>query len=240
MYADSEGPAAAILTGATQILAPVIGEEFVFVGGQVVEFMVTSPASTAPRPTYDVDLVVPVTTRGEYAALEETLRGAGLRHDATEGAPICRWITNDGMVLDIMPTEEDVLGFTNRWYREILTHRAYHLLHTGVSIPLPTAPLYLATKWEAFHDRGGVDPLRSEDLEDIISVVAGRPEILPEIQAGTAELRSWLADKANELLGEGLVSYAIEGTLTDATLVPGTVEEVLGRFRAIAALGEDR
>ena len=240
MFADSEGPAATILTKATQILAPVIGEEFVFVGGQVVEFMVTSPASTAPRPTYDVDLVVPITTRRDYAALEETLRSAGLRHDASEGAPICRWTTEEGMVLDIMPMKEDVLGFANRWYPQVVRHRIYHLLYTGVSAPLPTPPLYLATKWEAFRDRGGADPLRSEDLEDIISVVAGRPEIVSEIQTEAAGLRHWLAAKANALVDEGLLSYAIEGTLTDAVLVPGTVEYVLGRFRAIAALGEGR
>jgi len=235
MHADSPGSASSLLSRATELLDPLM-DEFVFVGGQVVEFLITSPASTAPRPTFDVDLVVPVTTRAEYAALEESLRDTGLVHDTSEGAPICRWITSDKMVLDIMPSEEGVLGFANRWYGEVLSQRIYHRLESGVTVPLPTAPLYLATKWEAHRDRGSTDPLRSADLEDIISVVAGRPEIVREIQAASPELRKWLADQAAEFLSDGMAEYAIAGTLTDAGLVPGIVEDVLSRFRTIANL----
>ena len=233
MHADSPSPASLLLSRATELLDPLLNE-FAFVGGQVVEFLVTSPASTTPRPTFDVDVVVPVTTRAEYAALEESLRDSGLAHDTSESAPICRWITSDKMVLDIMPSEEGVLGFANRWYGDVLSQRVYHTLETGVTVPLPTAPLYLATKWEAYRDRGSADPLRSADLEDIIAVVTGRPEIVQEIQAASPELRRWLSEQATEFLSEGMAEYAIAGTLPDAGLVPGIVEDVIGRFRTIS------
>lgn len=42
--------------------------ELVFVGGQVAELLVTDPAAVRVRPTDDVDVVVPVTTRTEYHA----------------------------------------------------------------------------------------------------------------------------------------------------------------------------
>jgi hypothetical protein len=37
---------------------------------------------------------------------------------------------------------------------------------------------FVATKFEAFHGRGNNDHLASHDLEDIITVVDGRPELM--------------------------------------------------------------
>ncbi len=71
-------------------LRPIL-EEVVFVGGQVAELLITQPASESIRPTYDVDLVIPVTTHQAYADFEEHLRALGLANDTREGAPICRW-----------------------------------------------------------------------------------------------------------------------------------------------------
>jgi hypothetical protein len=34
---------------------------------------------------------------------------------AYQGAPICRWIYQD-IKVDVMPTDENVLGFNNQWY----------------------------------------------------------------------------------------------------------------------------
>ena len=49
-------------------------------------------------------------------SFSERLRALGFREDISEGAPRCRWLI-DGMELDVMPVDEKVLGFTNRWYR---------------------------------------------------------------------------------------------------------------------------
>jgi hypothetical protein len=51
------------------LFRPLIGE-LVFVGGQVAELLVTDPAAVRVRPTDDVDVVVPVTTRTAYHALQ--------------------------------------------------------------------------------------------------------------------------------------------------------------------------
>ena len=39
-----------------------------------------------------------------------------------------------------------------------------------------TAPYFMATKIEAFYGRGGDDFLGSHDMEDIITVIDGRPD----------------------------------------------------------------
>ena len=51
---------------------------------------------------------------------------------------------------------------------------------------------FIATKLEAFHGRGGGDIVASHNLEDIIAVAEGRPEIVGEVAAaigGRAPLR---------------------------------------------------
>jgi hypothetical protein len=52
----------------------------------------------------------------EYAAFGERLRALGFSEDTGEGAPLCRWV-HSGTILDIMPLDEKILGFSNRWYR---------------------------------------------------------------------------------------------------------------------------
>lgn len=77
----------------------------------------------------------------------------GFREDTSRGAPLCRWLI-DEMKLDVMPIEEGILGFTNRWYRAAMDTAQETELQTGLRIRVVTAPYFLATKLEAFRGRG--------------------------------------------------------------------------------------
>jgi hypothetical protein len=110
--------------------------------------LITDAAASDARPTKDVDVIVEIATTAEYHQLAERLRGLGFREDASEGAPLCRWLV-DGIVVDVMPTDVATLGFSNRWYREAFEHAA-HMDVEGVDIRVVTAPFFLATKIEAF------------------------------------------------------------------------------------------
>lgn len=92
-------------------------DEMVFVGGAVAELYADNPAASEIRPTLDVDCVIEISSRHQFAKMEENLRTQGFKNDTSEGAPICRWIYK-GIKLDVMPTDSDVLGFSNRWYEE--------------------------------------------------------------------------------------------------------------------------
>lgn len=70
-----------------------------------------------------------------------------------------------------MPSEGKVLGFTNRWYELAMRSAISHALPGNVSVRLISAPAFIASKLEAFHDRGQEDFLLSHDIEDIIAVV---------------------------------------------------------------------
>jgi len=52
---------------------------------------------------------VEVASYAEYARFSKRLRNLGFSEDSSEGAPICRWLI-DRMKLDVMPTDETILG----------------------------------------------------------------------------------------------------------------------------------
>jgi len=59
---------------------------------------------------------------------------------------------------------------------------------------------FLATKLEAFDGRGGGDFLASHDIEDVVSVIDGRPTLPAEVAEADAPLNRYLAARCNALL----------------------------------------
>jgi hypothetical protein len=100
-------------------------------------------------------------------------------------------------------------------------------------MPGLTAPVFLATKWEAFRGRGAGDYLGSHDVEDIVTVVAGRRTIVEETAAAPADVRRWIAEAAGAMLASVDGEYALIGALPDARRVPGLLEVVRERLDAI-------
>lgn len=81
--------------------------------------------------------------------------------------------------VDFMPDDEAILGFTNRWYAMGIETAVQHTIAKDLTIRHLTAPLFVATKLEAYLGRGQNDLLRSQDMEDILLLVDGRPELCP-------------------------------------------------------------
>jgi hypothetical protein len=209
-------------------------DKVVFVGGAVVELFITDPAAPRPRFTEDVDVVVEVTTHGEWARVGERLRALGFREDQREGAPVCRWLVDD-LVMDVMPVLERVLGFSNRWYRMARKESEERELPGGVRIRAVTAPLFLATKMEAFGSRGGGDFVASHDLEDVIAVVDGRPALVDEVKRAPAQLRRVLAATIERWLDAPDFLAAVPGHLPGDAASQARGPLVLERLRAMAA-----
>ncbi len=112
-----------------------------------------------------------------------------------------------------MPLDPTVLGFSNRWYGGAMQHAREFLLKRDLRIRVVTAPYFLATKFEAFHGRGGGDVLTSHDLEDIISVIDGRQEILSEVFGAEPEVRQFLGEQIEHLIADRVFANALEGFL---------------------------
>ncbi len=85
-------------------------------------------------------------------------------------------------------------------------------LEPGLRIRLVTAPYFIATKLEAFRGRGRNDYARSHDLEDLLTVMDGRPTILEEIALSTG-LRPYIAEQFQSLLDTPAFLDALPGHL---------------------------
>lgn len=227
-----------MLVRAAKALGP-LKDEVVFVGGAVVDLFITDPAAPRPRFTEDVDVVVEVTTYGAWAEVGERLRALGFREDRREGAPLCRWLFGD-LIVDVMPALERVLGFTNRWYRQARKQSEERELPGGVRIRVVTAPLFLATKIEAFRSRGRGDFVASHDLEDIIAVVDGRPALADEVKAAPPRLRRFLASTVGRWLKDPDFLHAVPGHLPGDVASQARAPVVLDRLGAVAVAGPAR
>jgi predicted nucleotidyltransferase len=183
-------------------------ERVVFVGGMASGLLVTDPGAPMARPTDDVDLIVEIASTGEYqTSLREKLVANGFHEDSREGAPICRWLLDDTLRVDVMPTDAKVLGFSNGWYSHaIKTAKVIDLPPDDqgpVSINVIAAPAFCATKLAAWASRGKGDLLH-HDLEDLVALVDGRAELLGELESDAPALRKFVADSLQSLFAKGL------------------------------------
>lgn len=79
------------------------------------------------------------------------------------GVPICRKIYK-GVTVDVMPTDESILGFTNKWYTDGITKPEMAVLPSGRKISILSFPYFIASKIEAYKHRGNDDYIFSHDI----------------------------------------------------------------------------
>jgi len=207
-------------------------ERVVFLGGAATALLITDEAVPDVRMTIDVDVIVEIASRGDYYRLADSLRNAGFSEDTREGAPVCRWLV-DGIVVDIMPTDDEILGFSNRWYRDAMQHSSIRLVGEDMAIRLVTAPYFLATKLDAFHNRGADDFLGSHDMEDIITLIDGRPEIVEEMGNAPDDVKEFLSSQFEAFLNSRSFLDALPGHLLPDSASQLRVPILMDRIRAI-------
>jgi hypothetical protein len=227
-------PNRALFESVVQLLAPVL-DDLVFVGGCTTGLFITDPAASGIRPTKDVDAIVDVTSYAKYDALADKLRGLGLAEDTTPGAPLCRW-RRDDIIVDVMPIDPAVLGFSNRWYpAAIETAQTWRI--AGHDVRIVTPALFVATKLEAFRGRGDDDVLASHDLEDIVAVVDGRPEIVDDVAAADEQVRASIAGEVRSLLANPDFLEALPGFLLPDAASQARRRILEGRLRMLGGSG---
>ena len=137
--------------------------------------------------------------------------------------------------MDLMPTDESILGFHNRWYVLAVETADSLVLPNGLTINLITAPAFIATKLEAFKGRGNNDYLASHDMEDIVTVVDGRATLLDEINASNSELREYLVAEFGSLMSNPRFVEALGGHLPGDSGSQARLPRLRARLRALAS-----
>jgi predicted nucleotidyltransferase len=205
-----------------------------FVGGCATALLITDPAAAPVRATENVDTIAAIVSKPEYHQLGEALQAKGSSQSLEQNDPPFRW-TFAGMKLDVMPTDQTVLGFSNPWYESAMQTAVTVTLREGLSIRLAAATSFVATKLVAFLDRGKGDFLESHDLEDVLSVVDGRPELVDEFERAASELREYVASVFARLLADEDFINALPGMVIEASPA-GRSPVLIQRLRAIVQI----
>jgi len=206
-------------------------ERMVFVGGCATGLLLTDPAATGIRATEDVDAIIEVASLAGYHAIRPLLAERGFRQTMEACTPPFRWFWS-GMQLDLVPVDEKVMGFSNRWYRPGFAAAVTAELGPDIALRHLNAPYFLATKFEAFNDRGERDVHVSHDLEDIVTIIDGRAELADELARVESSVRAYVVQQTRALLGHPDMQNALPGIV--AQPIRGVV--VLERLQQIASL----
>jgi len=165
-----------------------LNEEFVFVGGATVSLYGDASKSEA-RPTEDVDVIIELASYTGYAELDENLRKLGFENDIESGV-LCRYKVK-GVIVDVMPTDASVIGFTNRWYADGFKF-AKTIQLDELPVKIFTLPFFIASKIEAFKSRGQNNYLFSSDFEDIVYILENNSNIASLILESPKDVRQYL------------------------------------------------
>ena len=167
-------------------------DQVVFVGGATVSLYADRQAPEV-RPTDDVDILVEIGSRWNYMALEEQLRQMGFQN--VQDSKFMGRYTVQGLVVDVMPTDEQILGFSNKWYRHGFETAIDHELDEQHRVKIFSPPCFIASKLEAFKSRGGNDGRLSSDFEDIVFVLENRTSIWQEMSNAEPHLKEYLVNE---------------------------------------------
>jgi hypothetical protein len=214
-------------------------DQVVLVGGCAAGLLYTSASAPPARVTFDVDVVAEVAVLADYYALERQFEKRGFKRDVSQDAPICRWRLRD-LCVDLMPSDEKILGFSNRWYPHAIASALRVALPSGRPIRLISPAAFLATKFEAFATRGRSDLLSSHDFEDIINVLDGRSGIEEEVAASAADLVQYLAARFAEIVRHADFTNTLPGLVSYDEIHGDRVRRVRARIETIAALSAAR
>lgn len=135
-----------------------------------------------------------------------------------------------------MPLDEDILGFSNRWYRAAMKAAEVHRISADLDIRVVTAPYFLATKLEAFRGRGQGDLFASKDLEDVVTVLDGRPALVAEVGREPAELVAFLHKEIGQLIANPRFEDALSAYLLPDAISQSRIRLVQERLYQLLAL----
>lgn len=198
---------------ATKKVAKALGDlndVVVYVGGAMVSLYIDDTAAEDIRPTKDLDLTFQVASFAELEQLREQLIEKGFTQNA-EDIVNCRFRYED-LKVDVMSTQSVGWAPSNPWFAKGFVKAITKTLDE-VTIKVLPLPYFLATKMDAFFDRGIKDVYTSHDLEDIAYLFNYTTDIDKQILTSEKEVKQFLIKKLNTFKKDKTIVAAIRGSL---------------------------
>ncbi len=205
-----------------------LNEQVVYVGGRIVGLLITDSIEDDVRPTYDIDVALDLGKADIVAhySLQKKLESLGFKPD---GKINCRYVLDDFMI-DVMYTNGALQGINSNWYQAGFDN-ALEIHIKDKKIKILNAVYFIATKLEAFTDRAykNDDYWDCKDLEDIINVINGRPELLLEIMNSPKDVVQFISGYFKKLIEDHKWLEAIKAIARlerSRNIVLGAIEKI--------------
>lgn len=219
-------------------VAEALGEdllsEIVFVGGVTTALFISEVGQEDVRSTDDVDLIISVFTRNEYNKMVDRLLERGFskpKMNDPASDKICSLKLRE-LEIDLMPLDEEILGFTNIWYEEAFKSCTGYELREGLNIKLINPIYFVATKIEAFFGRGLGSIYDSKDLDDIFTIIIHRDQLIEELLKAKLEVRKYIGQKLEEMMDiynvKAVLENSIASSYSDAEEVHRKINIIIG------------
>jgi len=187
--------------GMLRLVAKTMGpliKEVVFLGGTVLPFLLSSRFRQYVRIAKDVDCIVDLDSKQEIYLFEDELRERGFTK--RRNGAVCQW-TFQGVNIDVLPADPEILSFNNRWCREAMEYAQPITLEEDLTINAISPAYFLAVKFDAFYQRGRGYYLTSPDMYDVVLLMAGQPDIVVDVRDRTSEaLKQYFSHELQKLL----------------------------------------
>jgi predicted nucleotidyltransferase len=208
-----------------------LNDGMLYVGGAVVSLYATDEGAEQPRPTRDIDISVQIGTYSQMDQLRVKLAAKNIYPASTETV-MYRYSYED-ILIDFIPYEQTPLGPTNSWLKP--GFKKAHPIEIGDNeINILPVSLFLATKWEAFKNRGS-DPRMSHDFEDIIYVINNNLYLINDVIRANENVQEFLKE-----MGEEILSHSSRNEIIECHMDPFTMEErreiVISKLKKILLL----
>lgn len=187
-----------------------LNNQVVYVGGAVVSLYIDDPSADDVRPTKDLDLTMEIASLGELESLREDLVARGFVQTAMEDV-VCRFKYDD-VLIDVMATIPIGWAPGNRWFEQGFK-KAFTFDLDDLQIRLLPLPYFLATKFDAFFDRGIKDIYASHDYEDIVYLLNHCSDISDQVLDSEDDVKIYLKESASKIIESRSLKEAIVGNL---------------------------
>lgn len=186
-----------------QIISNGLGDlvhKAVFVGGSILDLYITDGAAPENHPTGEVDVIISVPSMFEYYEWEKAIEVRGFEKlGPLANGNGAQWKFG-GARMNTVPMYADITGFRNRWYEEGIFHAQSFQLPNENAIRIFSPAYFIASKIEAYRNRGNNDFRMSEDFEDIVYMLDNRAEVKTDIFNSFYEVRNYIQLHFREFL----------------------------------------
>ena len=208
-------------------------ERVVFIGGAIAPLLQTDPPFREARITSDVDAIIATVSYTATQHVQEDLVRVGFT-PAADARHAHRWIAPNGIPFDLVPAGAHLGGTGGLADRLAIETAATTHVEPGLVIRHASGPGFVALKWAAHEDRGRDDPLYSDDLLDILALVASRPTLVDEVAGAPQELRTYLAEQSRDFLADPNAEDLLAAHLNNAQDPAVTIGAVRGVLLTLA------